>query len=243
MSSLDTRPEFTPSSYQIGHFLTAENVSRLENIMYPQNAPEGSHVFWEGDKAEKLFYIRKGQVKITKSTEDGKELILNILQKGDFFGEFGGYGDMHYGYNGEAIKDSVIGVVQQKDLEILVYQHGDFAVEFMKWMGLMQRTTQSKFRDLMLFGKTGALASTLIRLTNTCGEKNEDGSIKLAIKLTNTDLANMIGTTRESVNRLLSTYKEEGVISYEQGQIIIHDLLYLKSIVNCPNCPPEICRI
>ncbi|MNC58933.1 Anaerobic regulatory protein [compost metagenome] len=53
----------------------------------------------------------------------------------------------------------------------------------------------------------------------------------------------MIGTTRESVNRLLSTYKEEGVISYEQGQIIIHDLLYLKSIVNCPNCPPEICRI
>jgi CRP/FNR family transcriptional regulator len=113
----------------------------------------------------------------------------------------------------------------------------------MKWMGLMQRTTQSKFRDLMLFGKTGALASTLIRLTNTCGEKSEDGSIKLAIKLTNTDLANMIGTTRESVNRLLSTYKEEGVISYEQGQIIIHDLLYLKSIVNCPNCPPEICRI
>jgi len=242
MSRADFPVESTINSYQIGHFLSKENFGRLENIMYPQNAPEGSHIFWEGDKAEKMFFVRKGQVKITKSTEDGKELILYILQKGDFFGEFGGYGESHYGYNGEAIKDSVVGVVQQKDLEILIYQHGDFAVEFFKWMGLMTRTLQSKFRDLMLFGKTGALASTLIRLSNSCGEKTEDG-IKLGIKLTNTDLANMIGTTRESVNRLLSTYKDEGVISYESGNIIIHDLDHLKSIVCCPNCPSEICRI
>lgn len=234
--------ETSVNSYQIAHFLSKENFERLENIMYPQNAPEGSHIFWEGDKAEKLFYVHKGQVKITKSTEDGKELILFILQKGDFFGEFGGSGDMTYGYNGEAIKDSVVGVVQQKDMEILVYQHGDFAVEFLKFVGLLQRTTQSKFRDLMLFGKSGALASTLIRLTNSCGEKVDDG-VKLGIKLTNTDLANMIGTTRESVNRLLSSYKDEGIIGYEQGLIVIHDLSRLKSICNCPNCPPEICRI
>lgn len=243
MNSIDSPSELPAAGYQISHFLSSENFSRLENIMYAQNAPEGSHIFWEGDKAERLFYVRKGQVKITKATEDGKELILYILQKGDFFGEFGGNGDLRYGYNGEATKDSIVGVIQQKDLEILFYQHGDFAVEFIRWMGLMQRTIQSKLRDLLLFGKSGALASTLIRLANSCGEKTEGGAIKLMIKLTNTDLANMIGTTRESVNRLLSSYKDEGVISYEQGFILIHNLKYFKDIVRCPACPADICRI
>ena len=238
-----TKTEKIVNHYQISHFLSEENFSRLEEIMYPQNAPEGSHLFWEGEPATKMFYVHKGEVKITKSTEDGKEFILQILQPGDFFGEFGGFDDLQYGYNGEATQDSVVGAVQIKDLEILIYQHGDFAVEFFRWIGLMQRTIQSKFRDLMLFGKNGALASTLIRLTNTCGEILPDGSIRLGIKLTNTDLANMIGTTRESVNRLLSTYKSHGVVSYDHSLIVIHDLDYLKKIVCCPNCPAEVCRI
>jgi CRP-like cAMP-binding protein len=149
---------------------------------------------------------------------------------------------LEYTFNAELLKDSVIGVIQQKDLEILIYQHGDFAVQFMKWMGLLNRTTQSKFRDLMLYGKTGALASTIIRLSNSYGKMQGDG-IRIGIHLTNTDLANLIGTTRESVNRLLSSYRDDGVISYDQGHLVIHKLNVLQGICHCGDCPREICRI
>jgi CRP-like cAMP-binding protein len=234
--------EPTNTSCQISNFLSKGNFSRLESIMHTMNAPEGSQLFCEGDPADKLFFVKKGQVNVTKATEDGKELILYILQKGDMFGELGGFDEIQHTLNATAMTACVVGVIEQKDLELLVYQYGDFAVDFMKWMGLMQRTTQSKFRDLLMFGKTGALASTLVRLSNSYGVEADKG-IRINMHLTNTDLANMVGTTRESVNRLLSSYKEDGVLSYDRGQIIIHDVDYFKKIVCCPNCPSDICRI
>jgi CRP/FNR family transcriptional regulator len=230
------------NSFQIQQFFSPDNFNKLEDIMYPSSVAAGSHLFWEGDQAIKFYYIKKGQVKITKSTEDGKELILSILQKGDFYGEYGGYGELTFTFNGEVLKDTQVGIVQIKDLEILIYQYGEFAVDFIRWMGLMQRTTQSKFRDLLMFGKSGALASTLIRLTNTYGEATNTG-ILIKIKLTNTDLANLIGTTRESVNRLLAEFKKAGSIEVDNSYITVTDLAYLRSILSCPNCPAEICRI
>ncbi len=229
-------------SCQIAQFLSPAYFEKLEQLMYTAQAAEGSHLFLEGDRADRLYYVIEGQVKVSKMTEDGKELVLYLLQSGDLFGEIGGFGEVHHTLNAEVLQDSKIGVIQQKDLEILIYQHGEFAVQFMKWMGLVNRTTQSKFRDLMLYGKTGALASTIIRLSNSYGTLQEDG-IRIGIQLTNTDLANLIGTTRESVNRLLSSYKDDGVISYDHGHLVIHKLHVLRSICHCGDCPLEICRI
>lgn len=227
---------------QVSNFLSHSNFARLESIMQTVNVPEGTRLFCEGDCTDKLFYIRKGQVNVTKETEDGKELILYMLQRGDLFGELGGFEEQQHTLNGRAHLPSIVGVIDAKDLELLVYQYGDFAVDFMRWMGLSQRITQSKFRDLLMFGKTGALASTLIRLTNSYGIAT-DGGIRIQLHLTNTDLANMVGTTRESVNRLLSGYKEAGALRYEQGCIVIQNLDYFRKIVNCPQCPADICRI
>jgi CRP/FNR family transcriptional regulator len=124
----------------------------------------------------------------------------------------------------------------------LLLQHGDLAVEFMKWIGLMNRLTQSKLRDLMLSGKLGILCSLLIRLGNTYGIE-QGGRILISNKLTNSELADMIGTTRESVNRILGDLKKAGVISYEDGHIVIQDLDYLRDTCQCENCPKEICRV
>jgi CRP/FNR family transcriptional regulator len=103
-------------------------------------------------------------------------------------------------------------------------------------MELTHRATQSKFRDLLLFGKSGALASTLIRLSNTHGEEHEEG-IYLRIKLKHTEIADLIGTTREGVNRMLSAWKEEGTINIVSGHNIIRGIEDLRKISNCPTFP------
>ncbi len=108
--------------------------------------------------------------------------------------------------------------------------------------GLMHRVTQTKFRDLMMFGKPGALCSTLIRLCNSYGVQRDDG-IYISSKQTHTDLAEMIGATRESVNRMLNDLKTRGVLSYEHQHLVIHDLNYLRDICHCENCPKDICRM
>jgi len=226
-------------------FFTKAHFQLLEELMYPKKAKAGEYLFWEGDATGKLYYVRSGSVKVTKTTEDGKTVNLTIQRRGDLLGELGMTGSDMYDYSAVLLEDGEFGVIQEKDLEILLHRHGDFAVAFTKWMALQHRTTQSKFRDLLLFGKPGALASTLIRLCNTCGVVTKDG-IRLTIKLTNTELAEFIGATRESVNRMLSDLKADDIIEIEGGCITVKSLNRLKAICQCPSfpaCPREICRI
>ena len=174
--------------------------------------------------------------------DDGRQLILYMHQEGDLFGQVDPFPTSAHSFNAEAVEDSTIGIIQQKDLEVLLWQYGDLAVEFMKWMGLMQRMTQTKFRDLMMFGKPGALCSMLIRLVNTYGVEREDG-IWISKKMTHTELAEMISATRESVNRMLADLKKNGVIACESGHFVIKDIDYLRNTCHCDNCPKDICRL
>ncbi|MEC0243482.1 Crp/Fnr family transcriptional regulator [Paenibacillus dokdonensis] len=221
---------------------TEQNMDRLMVIMKERIVPEGSHLFWEGDFSDKLFYVKRGRIKLTKSTDEGKELILYMYQSGDMVGQADPFFSSKHSFTAEVLEESEIGVIDQKDLEMLICQHCDFAIDFMKWMGIHHRLTQTKFRDLMMYGKPGALCSTLIRLGNTYGEKHGD-SILIHKKITHTDLSNMIGATRESVNRMLSDLRKKDAVEYENGMIVIKDLGMLQDICHCEMCPNEICRI
>lgn len=229
----------------IADFFSADHLDKLQSIMNTKKMDAGTYLFHEGDTTGKLYLVCSGRVKLRKSTEEGKDFVLSVLRNGDLLGEIGGYSNMTHSFSAEVIESGEIGIITWKDMEALLVRHADFALQFMNWMGLMHRITQSKFRDLLLFGKPGALASTLIRLSNTYGVLCKDG-IRLDIKLTNTDMADMIGTSRESVNRMLSAMKDEGSIDIVNGKMIIRRLDDLRRMCNCPTCPAcpkEICRI
>lgn len=226
-------------------FLSNEHFNQLEGLMNLYKEKKGSFLYWEGDEADKLYYIKSGKVKILKSTEDGKDLIISIMSSGDLIGEYGGCEDPTQSFSAEVIEHVEVGVISTRDLEQLLMQNGSFAIQFMKWFSLMNQRNQSKFRDLLLFGKAGALASTLIRMSNSYGVVTQDG-IRLNVKLTNTEIGEFIGMTRESVNRFLSSWKEDGTLDVQNGKIIIKKLNNLRLICQCPTypaCPKEICRL
>jgi len=221
---------------------TPDNLNKIKSISYELHAQAGSYLYWEGDPADRIYYLIKGQVRITKTTDDGKQLTLYLFQNQDLFGQLDSLQASIHSFNAEIVENSVIGVIQLSDLEVLLWQHGDLAVEFMQWMGLMHRTTQTKFRDLLLFGKPGALCSVLIRLSNSYGKKHGEDII-IPLRLTNTELAEMIGATRESVNRMLSEFKKLNIIEYDKNLLVIKNLLYLRELCHCENCPGNICRM
>jgi len=226
-------------------FFTKEQFEKIRSLMHPKHAEAGTLLFWEGEPIGKMYYLFSGKVKLRKSTEEGRDFILSILQAGDLVCEpEDGIGTVH-SFTAEVMEDAELGVIQWKDLEALLSQNGDIAVRFIHWMALMQKVTASKFRDLLLYGKTGALASTLVRLSNSYGVQAEDG-IKINLKLTNSELADFIGTTRESVNRMLSTLREKGILDIRKGHIHILDIDGLKEECDCPafpGCSKEMCRI
>ncbi|MEW9701463.1 Crp/Fnr family transcriptional regulator [Paenibacillus sp. SI8] len=232
----------TTTSKGISNYFSAENFNRLQSIMYTKHANKGDYLFWEGDPADKLYFVHKGGVRSTKVSETGKNFILYLYQSGDMFGQVDPFHDSVQSISAEVTEDSEIGVMLRKDLEVLLWQHGDLAIEFMKWMGLVHRMTETKLRDLMMFGKPGALCSLLIRLSNSYGKKQGEQTW-IDYKINHTEIADMIGATRESVNRMLSEMKKADVVEFQSGHIVIKDLVYLRDICHCENCPVDICRM
>ncbi|MFD2671021.1 Crp/Fnr family transcriptional regulator [Marinicrinis sediminis] len=223
-------------------FFTEANLERMKDIMYDHHIDQGTYLYREGDAAKKLYFIQEGRVKLTKTTPEGKEFILHMFHSGDLLGQMDPNESSTHQFNAVAVESCKVGMIQLRDLEVLLWQFGDLAVEFMKWMGTTQRITETKFRDLILFGKPGALCSTLIRLVHTYGEDTPEGK-RITRKLTHTDLAEMIGATRESVNRMINDLKQKDVLHMESGCIVVKDMDYLKDICHCENCPLDICRI
>jgi CRP/FNR family transcriptional regulator len=204
---------------------------------------KGEYLFQEGDRADAIYYVKSGKVKIGKVTPDGRELTFSIVNAGDFISEVKLFCALStYSVHAKVIEDCECAVINKDDLEENLLLNPGLSAEFMKMMGIHQQKTQSKFRDLILHGKKGALYSTLIRMTNSYGVQTSKG-ILIDLSLTNQELANFCGMSREVVNRLLNGLRKDGILTVTDGKIIIHDLQYLKDEIHCENCPVEICRI
>ena len=215
----------------------------LQSVHHIRKTSKGTFLYQEGLPANEVFIIQSGKIKISKITPDGRELTLRLCSKGELIGELSMFcPTSKYLLNAKVIESGEVAVIYKDELERRLEIDSRLAIEFMRWESNQNRKTQTKFRDLVLHGKKGALYSTLIRLTNSYGQKTPNG-ILIDLPLTNQELANFCGTSREVVNRMLSDLRKNHVLSVDKGIITIHDLNYLKVEINCENCPKEICNI
>jgi CRP-like cAMP-binding protein len=204
---------------------------------------KGTFLFREGQEAKEMYIILSGKVQVSKMNAEGKELFLRLCKKKDIVGELTLFTvGPRYLFNAKVVEDGEAAAINIENLENILFNNSQLAYQFLKWMNDHIRRTITKFRDLVLHGKKGALYSTLIRLSNSYGIKKEDG-IHINVPITNQDLANYCGTARESVSRMLGELRDEGIISINRKRIIIHDLAFLKREIQCENCPIEFCNM
>lgn len=204
---------------------------------------KGAFLFQEGSLADEIYIVQKGTIQISKIIPDGRELTIRLCTSGDLICELDLFCPAKkFLLSGRATENGEVAVIMKSVLEEKLSHNIALATEFMKWLSQQYRKTEAKFRDLVLHGKKGALYSTLIRISNSYGIKTEEG-ILIRFPLTNQELANFCGTSREVVNRLLSDLRKEGVITVDKGVITIHDLGYLRREIDCEHCPAEICKI
>lgn len=210
----------------------------------PIQIEKGSFVFREGERAENIFFVTSGAIQISKESESGKELTIRICGPNSVFGESALFCDIHtHGTTAKALKSSTLLALNIDTLELLLSENPNYLLEFIQWVQIENTKNQTRLRDLVMHGKKGALYSTLIRLANTYGHTQENGDIIIDFTLTNTDIANLCGTSREMINRMLNDLKKQKIISFERSKIIIHHLQTLKCEIDCDNCPLNICRI
>lgn len=215
----------------------------IQTVHHTRKIIKGTYLFQEETVGNELFVILSGKLQISKMVPDGREITIRMCQEGDLIGEltlFTRKGP--YLVNAKVLEDGEVAVIYKSDLEKELEENNAIALEFMKWLLQQQRKANTKLRDLVLQGKKGALCSILIRLANSYGVKTEKG-IVIDEALTNQEIANFCGTSREVINRLLSDLRKRGIISTEKGTITILDLDYLRDEINCENCPIDVCNV
>jgi len=224
--------------------MSAELKSLLDSSGRDIEIEKGTYIFQEGKPASNIYIVNSGLVQMSKLSDGGKELTLRICKAGSVFGELVMFtNNAAYLLNAKVLKSGSVKTISKNILEEQFKENGELAVEFIKWSSHQMRLMQYKIRDLVLFGKNGALCSTLIRLSNTYGINQQDG-ILIDLSLTDQELAAFAAATRESANRLMIKLRNKDIVTIDDsGRILIKDIDYLKRQVGCESCPIDICTI
>ena len=202
--------------------LAPEDLQLIIRVTAERRIARNQAVFCEGDPGEGFHYIRSGRVKVIKLSADGREHILNILGPGDVFAEVLLFNEAPYPATAIAVEDAVIGVIRNRELEALLVAHPRLAVHVIRVMSKKLQYIQSRIKLLALSDSQAKVAQALDYLTERYGRQTERGW-EVELEINRQDLANMAGTTRETVSRVFRTLKDEGVIEDEERRLVVLD--------------------
>lgn len=211
--------------------LAEEQLLRIHNYTTERYFPRDTAIFFEGEPGEGFHYLKSGRVKIVKTSADGREHIIKILNKGEIFAEVLLFGNYPYPATAIAVENSHIGVIRNADLEQLVLKNNLLALHLIKALSQRLLYTQQKIKNLALHDVVARTAETLVRLSREQGIKNADSTIEISLHLSRQELADLVGTTRETVTRTLSKLKKEEVIAFEGHKIKILKLNHLERLI------------
>jgi DNA-binding response OmpR family regulator len=185
-----------------------------------------SEIYMEGDAPQNVFLVQSGEVKSSKAHPEGKELITNLYKKDDFFGFEPILENGEYQESATTLQDSEIIVIPRQDFLTLIFSQPDVSAGF---ISLLCKKVAQKEQQLINLAYSSVRQRTAEALLKTWALKEEKEREKLAVS--REDLARMVGTASESVIRVLSEFKDEGIIVVDGGKIDIKQPAKLEKIV------------
>jgi CRP/FNR family transcriptional regulator len=193
---------------------------------------KGDFIFREGDPTEYFHIVKKGTVKCVKSTPDGKECTLKMLMPGDLFCcDAAAFGGSSHPDSAQPMGDVSILRMSKKAYFEMLRRNPAAALEVIKYLGDRLKEAQDKSKVLALDRADQRLASLLIDLATRNGIKDPNG-IRLTIRLTRQDMANMVGVTTETAIRIMSRFKRDRLVSGTATRLIIRDLAGLQALAS-----------
>ena len=186
--------------------------------MYKKN----EMILFEDELDTRLFIIINGTVKLTRISEEGREYIFSFLGEGDFFGELSLLEDEIRSTNAVAVKESTIISFQRSDYVKIFRQFPQITLNLLREMTQRLRERDRMIKSMSLQNATGKVACTILRFADDAGDINM-GQVEIPRLPPHRDIANMVGTSRETISRAINWLTEQGYLQKEGGRLIIKD--------------------
>jgi len=201
--------------------LTSEELSELTSVIRRRSFRSGEVIFHRDDPGQVMYVIKEGKVKICLISPDGQEISLVVFGKGDYFGEFALLDGLPRSADAIALERVECYTLQRSDFHKAIMKNPKIAIRVMEVLCERLRKTDQQVEDLIFLDVYGRVAKKLLELSDTHGKKVDDG-IRIDVRLTQQDLASMVGASRESVNKVLGYFTDKHYISTDKHRITLH---------------------
>ncbi len=205
--------------------LNDEELGELANLAIERSFKSNEFIFWDGDIPEWFYIIAEGKVKVLKHSSLGKEFIISFFDPGEMFGEVAVFENKPYPASAQAVAETKVVGIKRKDFLSFLANRPQVALRIINILGGRLREAQSRLRDLAGERVEQRLASVLLMLSAKLG---------LTLPFTRQEIADMVGTTTETVIRVMSQLKDRGIIRSVRGKVIILDKENLKLLSEGP---------
>jgi len=217
----------SPSNFEsLPLFACLSEADRRELASHAIEVPiqKGQFIFREGDAADWFHIVKHGNVKCVKSSPEGREVTLKVLMPGDLFcceaSAFAGEG--HPGC-AQSMGEGTVVKIHRKVMLDVIQRNPEAAVNIINYLSLRLRESQDNAKAFALDRAEQRVAAILVNLTQRSGIQEANG-IRIGVKLTHQDLADMAGLTKETTSRILSRFKKDHLISGAGKKLVIQDL-------------------
>ena len=207
--------------------LSDEDIRELAGVARRRTFRAGEVIFHRDDPGQVLYVIKEGKVKICLISPDGQEISLVVFGKGEYFGELALLDGLPRSADAIALEKVECYTLQRSDFHKAIMKTPQIAIQVLDVLSQRLRRTDQQVEDLIFLDVYGRVAKKLLDLAETHGIQVEDG-VRIDVRLTQQELASMVGASRESVNKVLGYFTDKQFISTDKHRITLHRVTDLK---------------
>jgi CRP/FNR family cyclic AMP-dependent transcriptional regulator len=207
--------------------LADEDIRGLMSLAKRRTFRNGEVRFHREDPGQVLYVIKEGKVKICLISPDGQEISLVVFGKGECFGEFAILDGLPRSADAVALEKVECYTLQRSDFHNAIMKNPKIAIQIIEVHTRRLRRTDQMVEDLIFLDVYGRVAKKLLELADTHGTKVGDGT-RIDVRLTQQEIASMVGASRESVNKVMGYFTDKNFISTDKHKITLHRISELK---------------
>ena len=210
---------------QIFSGLTPEEMARVTTCARSLRKARGEFIYIPGDRADLVYILRQGRVKLSVLSESGKEIAIDIIQPGEIFGEFALVDESLRSNMAQALDDLVMWVFSKRDFTHLLMSQPKLALSYIRMVGDRRRRMEKKLSDITSKAVSARVCELLHELSTSAADVEQ--SADYLVPLTHHDVASLIGAARQTTTTVLNDLERRGIIELGRGWVRVK---YLKQL-------------
>lgn len=183
----------------------------IQSLFRRPEYKKGDFLFMEDEPTSAVFLITSGRVKLFKTSDEGKEVVLGILSTNNLFGEQILFSEGKHTFAAQALEPTRLCACYKNDFEALVAQNSEISIKIIRTLGEKLNKMTEQLADMAIYETQDRVARTLVRLAEEHGEDTQDGR-RLSFQLTHDDLGALVGASRVMVTNVLKSLRKAGVV-------------------------------